>query len=244
MFCKFCLKDSELCKSHIIPDYFFKRYSGPEPENVLKEVNPLQPFQPRRPKGLYEKLLCPNCESLFAKWDDFAIKFFQKSEQWNRICIEKGAYFEVLNVDYKEIKLFFMSLLWRASVSRLTFYSQVTLGPFESTLRAMLKASNPGKPNEFGVVLCKLKAFNADLDKIILTPTRFRADGVNSYRFDLNEFIFIIAADGRGAKPSKFLLKPSEPVLIIETDVLKSGKLEQMSNVLKLQSQTLSVQRV
>lgn len=50
-----------------------------------------------------------------------------------------------VKVDYSSFKLFHLSVLFRASVSSLPTFSEVSLGPHEDRLREMLLARDPGE---------------------------------------------------------------------------------------------------
>src|SRR5207244_6878533 len=53
--------------------------------------------------------------------------------------------------DYARLKLFVLSVLWRAAVSEIRFCSRVKLGPRLAPVRQMLEDSDPGSPSEFAV---------------------------------------------------------------------------------------------
>ena len=75
MNCKLCLKQKDLQKSHLIPEFFYKplydekhRFhvltTTPEDKNIFEQ------------KGIREKLLCYDCEQYFSQLEDYVRKVF------------------------------------------------------------------------------------------------------------------------------------------------------------------------
>lgn len=143
MVCKLCLKSSDLKKSHIIPEAFFKSVYDKKHRMfpITMDNKNLKLVQ----KGYTEKLLCGNCEQKFSKWETVLKKsliaigekqsnslkftFFQKYEDL----------FVVDNVKYKEFKLGVLSILWRMSIASDKFYKSYSLGDYyEEKLRKIL----------------------------------------------------------------------------------------------------------
>ena len=124
--------------------------------------------------------------------------------------------------DYRRLKLFFLSLLWRASVSTHEFYRRVSTGPFEKELRAMIAASEPGEPAKFAVILAR---FDAPGYPAMLDPHPDRYDGVNYFRFYLAGFVAYIKVDRRPAKEplADFILQPDMPVTVLQRSA-REGK--------------------
>lgn len=239
MLCKLCNQEKRLRDSHIIPKYFIKRIS-PTDGTALIEVASNSPHIKRRPIGYYEKLLCEDCENLTARWDDAGIKFFQKTGNWKKVS--NLAYYEVEDYDYSQLKLFFMSILWRASVSTHPIFSEVKLGGFQQRLLKLLQQSNPSDPDDFGVVLFKYAESENELEKIILGPTRYKPNGINHYRFKLNEFVFNIKVDKQPFTPNQklFSLKKTPPLLIVEVEHSQSRELKNMIEAVGLQTKLKS----
>jgi hypothetical protein len=149
--CKFCLLEKEkLIAAHIIPRAFFACGKGFEFSKLISEKP--NSFPKKAPNGIYdETILCRECEDFFQEWDDYAINVFRKLTDKPIILdgIEVGFH---LSADYKKLKLFFMSLLWRSHVSNRDFYNQVNVGVHEERLKSMLKTKSPGSKNDYSVI--------------------------------------------------------------------------------------------
>jgi hypothetical protein len=237
LICKLCKVERQLKKSHIIPEYFFRSYR-PNDGSSLQEVKAGRYFTPRYPIGYYEQLLCEQCEAITAKWDDTGIKFLQNADLWEQKNLGDRSYYEIMNFEYSTLKLFFMSVLWRAAVSSFSFFSAVELGPFHARLSNLLLSADPGEPEDFAVSIFKYTSAEEELEKIIVSPTRFKPNRINHYRFRLNEFIFVIKVDSQPLKVSQyfFCLKKDKPLRIIESNFMDSQELANMIKVLARQS--------
>ena len=60
----------------------------------------------------------------------------------------------VQGINYPPFKLFHMSILFRASVSKLPTFSLVKRGPHEQELKEMLKSKTPGPPDKYPIFAC------------------------------------------------------------------------------------------
>jgi len=183
--------------------------------------------------GSYDKnILCENCEKYFQKYDDYACKSLLSNIGNNSDYVldpnGKKVGYKLENVDYKKLKLFFLSVLWRASVSKRKEFKKVDIGvSFEDCLKVMIKNSDPGSPNDFLVVV---RRFIDDLGKnFLMDPYKLRIDGINFYRFYLGAgYEFHIKVDKRDLRQADVLytlaLKSESPLYIPFRDSLSSSK--------------------
>lgn len=175
--CKFCGNTSEkLVDSHIIPKAFFiytKRisdrigWSG----NMLMITN-TNGQQPRRRLmiGWYDQnLVCKDCEEKFKEYDNYAIRLLLKQEKYQKLLILNGQTMGWLieSFDYKKLKLFFISLLWRAGASDLPQFKRINIRKHLQRARDLILSDNPGNENEFSFILARFgdiagKAFMLD----------------------------------------------------------------------------------
>lgn len=240
MRCKLCLEQKKLVKAHIIPKSFYKPMrKGTTAPRITSDS---RRFNPRKvPTGVYDQtIVCQECEGRFQAWDDYAAKLLlspsTKIEDFFDEVGRKLAY-RIDNVAYGKLKLFFMSVLWRVSVSSHLFFSQVRLGTHEATLRAMILNKDPGDENAFSVVLCR---FDQSLAQhFLLYPHRQRHDGINIIRLYLSDYIAEIKVDKR--MPPGFmvplLLTPDKPLWVIIRELKSSNEYEVMRKIAKVQSQ-------
>jgi hypothetical protein len=138
--CKLCQQDRPLIRSHIIPDAFNRDIKGDDAKPPVMISNNPEHRSKRRPGGHYDDgLVCGPCEQLFSPWDDYAARFFlnqfrEDGQPLNASTGEVMAY-RYDNVDHKNLKLFAISLLWRAAATSIEFCRRVTIGPYEERAR-------------------------------------------------------------------------------------------------------------
>jgi len=172
--------------SHIIPEWAYKALY--DEQHKYFELTPKFDGQVKfKYSGEYEHLLCKNCEQYFGKLDDYAraVIFSKPGEKTFGLRTTGGdGYVTIENVDYKPLKLFQISILWRASVSKRAFFNKVDLGPHECKIRQMLLTKNPGNPDLYGcIMIAFLKQPREPLLELILQPESFRANNHRWYKF-------------------------------------------------------------
>ena len=209
--CRLCGKSARLIKAHILPKGFYSPIwdygdpGGPQSERVpiivsLSEAS-TKPIQTQ--SGIWDmQILCSVCDSKsFGPLDKYATHFliensllipFAHDERREPILYVAESY------DYRKLKLFYMSLLWRSAVTSHTFFKEVKLGPWEIRLRKALIAGEPGAQEFFSVVpFC----YTGEFGKIMQNPIRQRIDGVNYVRFRYPGGGFVIKVDQRPGAP-------------------------------------------
>ena len=185
--CALCLNDRKLCRSHIIPEFLYKPlYNDQRRIEVLSILPNRKDWQEQ--KGLWEYLLCETCEQKLSVWEGYSRKVLNggtplKGQQ-------EGNLIRICGIDYASFKLFQLSLLWRASVSSLSFFERVNLGVHEEKLRVLLSNSDPGQPLQYPCVMFALKSPTGVTTDLIMQPERLRMDGHTSYRFVFGGFLW------------------------------------------------------
>ncbi|MDN4146598.1 hypothetical protein QYE80_16520 [Pseudomonas tohonis] len=122
--CKLCLKEKDLLLSHIIPRSFIKRVKGNSPQLVRMVVGENE--KPRFDNANWRMpLLCAECEALInIRYEKSQIEYLRdgkiKYRQPNRITFGK--------FDFDRFYLFWLSILWRASVAEMDEFKGVDLG--------------------------------------------------------------------------------------------------------------------
>jgi len=146
--CRLCHAVSELKESHIIPRSIIKLIRDETLDNRFYELhNKLYQTIQDWPK---EYLLCYDCEQKIGRYE----KYFKEAIHLSRhgIEIKHNRQFAVIdNLDYSKLKLFFLSMLWRMSISSRTEFENVNIGDNEETIRKMIVKEEPGKSSEYPV---------------------------------------------------------------------------------------------
>lgn len=146
MTCALCLKQRELCESHIVPEFFYKNLYDDRHLAQLVEVG--QDKEAFLRKGFREHLLCKECENfLNTQYESYVASVWQSKFPGQ----DDGEAYTVNGLDFARFKLFHLSVLWRASVSNLSFFKNVFLGKHEEKIRAMLLSKNPGRSDIYTI---------------------------------------------------------------------------------------------
>lgn len=227
--CKLCLAQTELIEAHIIPRSFyrFELYDGEVPRIVSSKIGT---YPKRSPIGIYdEKILCQPCDNKIGTYDHYAYELLllntsvfakQLSDNGTLMALSTSEF------NYKKLKLFFMTLLWRAHISGDDFFEKVNLGPFEDQLRQMILNEDPGDSQSFACVLSK---FDPSPGVCIMNPVKGRFD-VNIYQFYLADYLAYIKVDKRKLEEpfSRILIQDMKPLIILVRDFRKSREFDLM----------------
>jgi hypothetical protein len=190
--CKMCGIDKKLIKAHIIPKAFFKEIANPKDD--FPKIYSNDDYPRKAPIGIYdENILCEDCEKKFKEIDDYAVDFFIEENYEKKYYKKKYPYvFNIaISANNKLLKLFAISLLWRGSVSKQPFYSDIQLGPFEEKAKELLINYEMGEKECFATSILEytgrfIKIFN---------PYRKKIEGVNIYRIFLGKYGLLIKVD-------------------------------------------------
>jgi hypothetical protein len=95
----------------------------------------------------------------------------------------RGQVIFVTGFDYSKFKLFALSVLWRAGISKSDFFSSVRLGPHEEKLRKMIANSDPGEPYQYPFLMGSVIKDGIALTHLISQSFSTRTQGYYTYRF-------------------------------------------------------------
>jgi hypothetical protein len=218
--CKLCGNEKELIRAHIIPKSF---YPADEKGNRMQIVLDGRGHQPSRQlqNGYYDpNLVCRECEDFFNAGDDYAKRLLldRRSEAVRKTDHDR-TYFEYSNVDYTSIKLFFISLLWRAHATTLPSFDKVDIGvKYEAIAREMIYRKDPGLSDDFAVFM--LRVADGLLDKIGASPTprKMPPNNVRVYEFLLFGYIaYVKVGQQQFGYPFRDVqLAPGKPFRMLE----------------------------
>ena len=186
--CRLCKNERELKNSHIIPEFVYKPlYDDKHRFEILSNLEIKGPAKSQ--KGIREYLLCKECENALSKYERYVSLLL--SGQIHIVHQRIGRLVHLEGVDYKQLRLFGLSVLWRASVSSLQMFEQISLGPHEEKLRRMILEEDPGKPEEYPFLLAPVVHQDEVQTDLILQPTWTRAEGHYAYRFVFGGLVWI-----------------------------------------------------
>ena len=121
--CRLCRIPAQLRHSHVIPRLMFRPMARLAPGTPMRAAS----SEGRsRPGHLKEYMLCARCEEQFSAHERIAARFLADLNQYQLHARERKIRRSYL--DYANLKLFFLSVLWRCAVARDPMTSQVNLG--------------------------------------------------------------------------------------------------------------------
>jgi hypothetical protein len=179
MTCRLCHQPRELCESHIIPEFLYKTLYDKEKHQFAQVSG--SPKVRKWQKGFKEKLLCRVCEEKLNKWETYAAQVLFGGVE---IGLEKMQDAVIVrDVDYPKFKLFQLSVIWRAGVSRLLQFSNVKLGPHEEKLRSLIEKDDPGAPVDYGCLIIITPSYFDLTSRMMMLAQETRFGGHRCYMF-------------------------------------------------------------
>ena len=166
-----------------------------DPKEFLKK----DPRISRPSSGTYEgKLLCKECDNeVIGKYETYTSKLLNgklgKNEKIRcnfSKSIDGVTILELSDLNYKLLKLFLLSLLWRAHISSRDEYSDVDLGPYANKIGKALLDENPGTDDDIIISITKLDP-TAGFSTFIGQPIRHKIANTTSYSIIINGYIVV-----------------------------------------------------
>jgi hypothetical protein len=213
MTCKLCGQKKKLCNSHILSECLFTDIYGKEKHDFNIVTTELKNKNQKVQKGIREYLLCEDCEQQFGRYESYFYKTVK-----NSFNLKLDANVNFINVDYKLMKLFFLSILWRTGISSNRVFINVTLKKaVEDKLRQMLIDENPGKYDEFGCYCIYCEKYNNVFYRMIFAPDKIETMDKLIYRFMFLGYFWFITVENNDPNINKLFLH-SDNVLKILND--------------------------
>ena len=137
--------------------------------------------------------------------------------------------------DYAKLKLFFLSVLWRAGASSNQFFNRVDLGPHLDILKNLLLSADPGQPDEYAVILA---VFDDDSGWAkIMDPflEHYGENNIQFYRLHVGNFIAYVKVDRRPADSQMrdSQLIPDTPLRIVRRSFAESKERRIMAEIIR-----------
>lgn len=195
--CKYCGVSDDLINAHIIPEAFFRELREGTRAPLLVTAK-LGEFPKKVPIGVYDQeILCGECEERFLTVDTYGIDVLFKNFDQVFLPVDGGRGYAGAGIDKKLLLRFFVTVLWRASVSRQPFFRNVALGRYETEALDVLRSPNSDIPPIFDAVMSRWNesAYGELSTTAMLDPYLERWDNVNAYRVYLGRVIAYIKVD-------------------------------------------------
>lgn len=217
--CRFCANDADIRNSHIIPEFVYRPlYDSKHRALTLPADAPSGYLQ----KGYRAPLLCERCEQFFNEHFEKPFKeiFFDKP-LLPKIAFRKRYKVNVRN--YPAVKLFLLSVLWRAGVCDQAPFERVVLGDHEIILKEMLRKQRPGGAENYPIfAFLGLVPDSRAVAPFVIQPYRMgEVDGFDVYVFVFAGCLwhFVMSAADVPETFAKIVLQPDGHMLIPTVDV-------------------------
>ena len=222
-------------KAHIVPRAFYE--IPPQEEGPFKLISNIGGIFPKKlPIGIYDNtIVTKEGESLFGPWDDYAIRILINEQREFHEIINEGKIiaWSLANYEYLTLKLFALSVIWRAHASTHPVFSKVNLGPHEVFIRNMLLNNQPGDPEQYSINI--VRWVDEEFGPVFMDPFGEKYKGVNYYRVYCGKYVLYIKIDQR--KTIKIFrelqLGSSKELFLIARELKKSKEWPLMKKIAK-----------
>jgi hypothetical protein len=154
--CRLCCEPKELIvQSHVISGFLLRQILNKENKGFSTLKIQDKKSRPVQDAAHEPDLLCENCDQvILGSYENYAKRLFfgelkKKDELIEHVHDE---YMEFQNIDYQKLKLFLLSLVWRASISKKNSTFQLS-NEMEDLLRTRLFSNSNVRDDEFPVFI-------------------------------------------------------------------------------------------
>jgi hypothetical protein len=235
--CRLCGDPATLKNSHIFSKMFVRAYASTietgshgveQPASILISTVPgIASGQKQhgifeRELGIVELLLCEKCEQQFGRYENwFRLNFYTGSREK---MSKKPITARTRTVEYQTLKLFILSLLWRASVASGAFFRRVSLGAkHEQKLASALLIESAGAAPFYEFAIFDLRFDGHTMEDFAEEP-RFYPQAQLCSLYIGGFMVVIHVSDGSRPTPKElheFSLRDSGVFTLIQMDELQ-----------------------
>ena len=200
--CKLCRESGDLCRSHVIPEW---GYAGAYDEShtfvAFDLLNQGKRKRKIRQKGEWEKLLCRGCETRFSVWENYGKRIWDlETGQWEEL---KGGGLRGTGLDYRRLKLFLLSILWRADVATGDIGENVSLGLHSEKIRLRLLEDDPQEPLLYPCMMMRIFEGETWKQVGLRWPITGRWDGQRAYSVAFKGLGLLYVIGNKALKPEQ-----------------------------------------
>lgn len=173
--CPLCEKPSPLVRSHVVPEGFYRLiYDKNSKHKAVFGSKMRGTFSPIQ-KGLKQPLLCERCDNaIVGPYDKYAIDVVRDGKKCIRAEWPEGLGF--LNVDAEKLRIFYLSVIWRAHHATIPPYENISLEYADERLIRTAILTGIAPPSNdypvFGCVLVNSREKNTIVTEIVGATTR------------------------------------------------------------------------
>ena len=222
--CKLCRKEKQLCKqSHIIPNFMHKDLfdENNRMHAIKSEQGTLRKIRYSQTGEFEKNILCHSCDNeTLGKLDRYASLIlydgYPKTYE-NRERPDGLKYTHCAGIDYKQFKLFLLSVLWRSSISQRPMFNEVQLGPHEERIRKMLLTEDPATQLKYPCLMMTYLHLTEFPGDVVAQPSLSKVKGRYIYKFLIGGlfYVFFISKPTIHQGLKEFSISPNGEMRII-----------------------------
>lgn len=181
--CALCQGSEPLQRSHILPEFVYRPLY--DDKHTAYRFHPHTPDRSAKlQKGIWEKLLCRDCEQLLNDRYERPFKSFWFDElalaplETRRAAVLRG-------IDYPSFKLFHLANLFRAAATSRGEFAEVRLvEKHEQAIRQMLLEGDPGPDHLYPIVCSAIRNVDGGVwHDLVASPDALKLHGHRGYLF-------------------------------------------------------------
>jgi len=227
--CKLCGKDNvDLAESHIISEFIYRATYDSKHRGIDVPANPDGRAEIIQ-KGARENLLCLDCENLLSKYEnklrDFLNEVITNDNNTITRCYDKFKRMEKIN--YNDVKIALLSILYRMSVSKLEQFKGYSLGPKEKIIKDIILNNKYTDEYTFSIHVKPITmAGNYSPDQISPYQKKIKYKEIYTYNsFIIYGILFNIMLSNVPHDDTwhKFNMKENGTVILCDIDVREVG---------------------
>ena len=221
--CKLCKKEKKLIDAHIIPKFMFKKMKNENHSfyEITYNLDTKETKSKKTQKEDYDKnILCGDCDNgiiggIFEDYANYTLygeninpEIAPKCENFKNN--DDGSEYSICkNIDYTKMKLFLLSILWRASITNRPTFNEVNIGSkHEEIIRKMIFENIKPLENEYPIVINSFMRTDNTFENTIVQPKRIKMkNGLNGYVFLIDSIQFVFLVNSVDHKIPEYVLK-------------------------------------
>jgi hypothetical protein len=193
MICRLCKQPKPLKKSHVISEFLYKDMYD-EKHRFFGLSSNVETKDQLAQKGLREPLLCEDCEQQIGRYERYASGVFHGGASHGRRREQNLVHLSEL--EYRPLKLFLLSLLWRMGITSIPELKGLELGKHEDVLCEMLRREDPGEPLTYPCMITAVMVDGTHVSDLIIQGGETNMDGSRVWSFVAAGFVFSFFESG------------------------------------------------
>ncbi len=223
--CLLCRKEKDLIKAHIFPEHMYKKLYDSNHRYTEVTTSQESASSKYQRKGLRDdSILCLECDrEVLGELDNYAARVlwgYGKMDlglrEYYSINDPRVRWKQADNVKSDWMKLFFLSILWRAHVSRLPFFGAVDLGQRHGeTVRKIIRGRLPD--DRYPILLLQFSRLEPDSQAFMSQILRHKRNGKTFYSAIACglRIVWFISEDSLPPSFKNYTVEPERPLKVV-----------------------------